>query len=208
MTTPADYLDFAYRTALAAGEVTLPHFRVPITVVDKGVGGYDPVTAADRDAEAVIRAEDVILSGRVDAALGAGTATRLHRALEVILGRMPSHVLGRGASADGVLAALSEAIAASRRVGWYRHVLKEKAGIALSLQDDYRTAVDRGLFAPMVRLEHFACATTRGGSSATASGAASPASRMAPGGPPWRRAARRRVKGSAACRTLSSRGHP
>ncbi|MBP1776136.1 MAG: amidohydrolase, partial [candidate division NC10 bacterium] len=30
------------------------------------------------------------------------------------------------------------------------------------LQDDYRTAVDRALFAPMVRLEHFACATTRG----------------------------------------------
>ena len=57
MTTPAAYLDFAYRTALAAGEVTLPHFRVPIPVVDKGVGGYDPVTAADRDAEAVIRAE-------------------------------------------------------------------------------------------------------------------------------------------------------
>ena len=50
MTTPAAYLDFAYRTALAAGEVTLPHFRVPIPVVDKGVGGYDPVTAADRDA--------------------------------------------------------------------------------------------------------------------------------------------------------------
>ncbi len=57
---------------------------------------------------------------------------------------------------------LSAAIAASRRVGWYRHVLQEKAGIAVSLQDDYRTAVDRALFAPMVRLEHFACATTRG----------------------------------------------
>ena len=56
MTTPAAYLDFAYRTALAAGEVTLPHFRVPIAVADKGGGGYDPVTAADRDAEAVIRA--------------------------------------------------------------------------------------------------------------------------------------------------------
>jgi hypothetical protein len=37
---------------------------------------------------------------------------------------------------------LSAAIADSRRVGWYRHVLKEKAGIAVSLQDDYRTAVD------------------------------------------------------------------
>ena len=56
---------------------------------------------------------------------------------------------------------LSEAIAASRHAGWYRHVLKEKARIAVSIQDDYRTGVDRELFAPVVRLEHFACATTR-----------------------------------------------
>lgn len=55
-TTPADYLAFALETVEAAGRVTLPHFRVPIEVADKGVGGYDPVTAADRDAEAVIRA--------------------------------------------------------------------------------------------------------------------------------------------------------
>jgi myo-inositol-1(or 4)-monophosphatase len=54
--TPAAFLDFAHRTVVAAGAVTLPHFRVPITVDDKGDAGYDPVTAADRDAEAVIRA--------------------------------------------------------------------------------------------------------------------------------------------------------
>ena len=54
--TPDDYLEFAYRTAVDAGAVTLPHFRVPIAVDDKGGGDYDPVTAADRDAEAVIRA--------------------------------------------------------------------------------------------------------------------------------------------------------
>jgi predicted TIM-barrel fold metal-dependent hydrolase len=57
---------------------------------------------------------------------------------------------------------LSDAINNSRKAGWYRHVLKEKAGIAVSIQDDYRTAVDRDLFVPVVRLEHFACATTRG----------------------------------------------
>ncbi len=56
---------------------------------------------------------------------------------------------------------LSEAIADSRRTGWYRHVLKEKARIAVSIQDDYRTAVDKQFFVPVVRLEHFACATTR-----------------------------------------------
>lgn len=55
--TPEAYLDFAYRTAVAAGAVALPHFRVPIAVEDKGESAYDPVTVADRDAEAVIRAE-------------------------------------------------------------------------------------------------------------------------------------------------------
>jgi myo-inositol-1(or 4)-monophosphatase len=53
-----DYLEFAYRMALAAGEAILPHFRVALDVEDKGgARGYDPVTIADRAAEAVIRAE-------------------------------------------------------------------------------------------------------------------------------------------------------
>ena len=34
--TPEDYLEFAYRTVVAAGAATLPHFRVPIAVDDKG----------------------------------------------------------------------------------------------------------------------------------------------------------------------------
>jgi myo-inositol-1(or 4)-monophosphatase len=54
----ADFLEFAYRTARAAGEAILPHFRVALDVEDKGgARGYDPVTVADRAAEAVIRAE-------------------------------------------------------------------------------------------------------------------------------------------------------
>lgn len=56
---------------------------------------------------------------------------------------------------------LSDAIAASNRPGWYAHVLKEKARIILSIQDDGRAAVDRTFFAPVVRLEHFAAARTR-----------------------------------------------
>ena len=56
--TTADFLDFAQRTAEAAGAASLPHFRVALDVEDKGgVKGYDPVTAADHAAEAVIRAE-------------------------------------------------------------------------------------------------------------------------------------------------------
>ena len=52
----ADYLEFAYRTAVAAGEAILPHFRQPLDVDNKDrVGGYDPVTIADRAAETVIR---------------------------------------------------------------------------------------------------------------------------------------------------------
>jgi predicted TIM-barrel fold metal-dependent hydrolase len=62
----------------------------------------------------------------------------------------------------GTFEKLSDAIAASARPGWYRHVLKDKAGIEISIQDDYRTDVDRAFFAPAVRLEHFACAGSRG----------------------------------------------
>jgi len=54
----SSYLELAYRMALAAGAAILPHFRVAIDVEDKGgAKGYDPVTVADRAAEAVIRAE-------------------------------------------------------------------------------------------------------------------------------------------------------
>jgi hypothetical protein len=56
---------------------------------------------------------------------------------------------------------LSEAIAASNRPGWYHHVLKDKARIAISIQDDGRASVDKTFFAPVVRLEHFAAARTR-----------------------------------------------
>lgn len=54
----ADFLEFAVRVAVTAGEAILPHFRESIAVEDKGgARGYDPVTVADRAAEAVIRTE-------------------------------------------------------------------------------------------------------------------------------------------------------
>lgn len=50
------YLEFAYDAALAAGREILPHFRRALAVEDKGSpAGYDPVTVADRAAEASIR---------------------------------------------------------------------------------------------------------------------------------------------------------
>ena len=50
------YVEFAYRTAIAAGEAILPHFRQPIDVDNKDLdGGFDPVTVADRAGETVIR---------------------------------------------------------------------------------------------------------------------------------------------------------
>jgi myo-inositol-1(or 4)-monophosphatase len=60
MTAAADYrryAGFACEAAEAAGAAILPHFRAPITVADKAAGraAYDPVTEADRAAEAVIR---------------------------------------------------------------------------------------------------------------------------------------------------------
>jgi hypothetical protein len=56
---------------------------------------------------------------------------------------------------------LSEAIAKSAKPGWYQHVLKDKAGIVISIQDDGRANVDKRFFAPVVRLDHFAAARTR-----------------------------------------------
>ena len=56
-TRTPDFLEFTFRTAIAAGAAILPHFREAIDVADKGGGGgYDPVTIADRAGEAVIRA--------------------------------------------------------------------------------------------------------------------------------------------------------
>ena len=53
----ASYMEFAHATAVAAGAAILPHFRNAIDVENKDrVGGYDPVTVADRAAEASIRA--------------------------------------------------------------------------------------------------------------------------------------------------------
>jgi myo-inositol-1(or 4)-monophosphatase len=50
-------LEFAHSLATDAGAAILPHFRAPIDVEDKGgARGYDPVTVADRGAEASIRA--------------------------------------------------------------------------------------------------------------------------------------------------------
>jgi histidinol phosphatase-like enzyme (inositol monophosphatase family) len=52
----SEYLEFACATAVTAGAAILPHFRRPLDVENKDrVGGYDPVTLADRAAETVIR---------------------------------------------------------------------------------------------------------------------------------------------------------
>ena len=51
------FAQFALDAAHEAGVAILPHFRAAIDVEDKGgTRGYDPVTEADRAAEAVIRA--------------------------------------------------------------------------------------------------------------------------------------------------------
>ena len=49
------HLDFAHLLADQSAKAILPHFRKIIAVDDKGTGrDYDPVTAADRNAERVI----------------------------------------------------------------------------------------------------------------------------------------------------------
>ncbi len=51
-----DYHAFFDRLADAAAEAILPHFRETIDVENKKSGGFDPVTAADRESEAAMRA--------------------------------------------------------------------------------------------------------------------------------------------------------
>lgn len=57
MSTPANFVEFACALADAARAATLPVAAGALAVEDKGAGGrFDPVTAADRDAERAMRA--------------------------------------------------------------------------------------------------------------------------------------------------------
>lgn len=50
-----DTIDFAHRLADAAGAAIRPYFRQQIEVVNKSATAFDPVTAADREAEMAMR---------------------------------------------------------------------------------------------------------------------------------------------------------
>jgi myo-inositol-1(or 4)-monophosphatase len=55
--TAIDFRAFVERLANVAGEAILPFFRTSLSIEDKGrAGRFDPVTAADRAAEAAMRA--------------------------------------------------------------------------------------------------------------------------------------------------------
>ncbi len=58
-------------------------------------------------------------------------------------------------------APLSQAIAKSRRENWYRKVMKEMAGIDLSVVDIHTTAVDREHFVPAMRMDYIISVRTR-----------------------------------------------
>src|SRR5690606_30036793 len=47
--------DFALELAQTAGGIAQAHFRQPVTVENKGVSSFDPVTNADRAIERVLR---------------------------------------------------------------------------------------------------------------------------------------------------------
>ena len=53
--TVIDFTAFIGRLATASGETILPFFRTSLAVDNKGDGKFDPVTEADRAAEAVMR---------------------------------------------------------------------------------------------------------------------------------------------------------
>jgi histidinol phosphatase-like enzyme (inositol monophosphatase family) len=59
MTIDDDTIAFAHRLAAAAGAIIRPYFRRRIEIADKGAAAnaaFDPVTAADKEAEQAIRA--------------------------------------------------------------------------------------------------------------------------------------------------------
>ena len=53
--TVIDFSAFTARLAAASGETILPFFRTSLGVDNKSARGFDPVTEADRAAEAVMR---------------------------------------------------------------------------------------------------------------------------------------------------------
>lgn len=52
---PVELYTFMEKLAQLSGDAILPFFRTQLSVLDKGNGGFDPVTEADRAAETVIR---------------------------------------------------------------------------------------------------------------------------------------------------------
>ena len=55
--TAIDFSSFVNELAKISGETILPFFRTSLEIENKKPGGFDPVTAADRAAEARMRAE-------------------------------------------------------------------------------------------------------------------------------------------------------
>jgi len=55
MNSMTSFLPFLNQLADAAAEAIMPHFRTGMTVEDKGSELFDPVTVADREAEAAMR---------------------------------------------------------------------------------------------------------------------------------------------------------
>lgn len=53
--TAVDFAVFVDELASASGEAILPFFRTSLAIENKQAGGFDPVTEADRAAEAVMR---------------------------------------------------------------------------------------------------------------------------------------------------------
>lgn len=53
---PSEFEDFSRKLCDAAAEQTLPRFRMRLAIENKDTAGFDPVTEADKAAEAAIRA--------------------------------------------------------------------------------------------------------------------------------------------------------
>ena len=91
LTAPTAFLD---RLADAASDSIMPHFRAGAAVEDKGADAFDPVTAADRAAEAAMRA---FITGLPVW----GTLIGLTRAGAPLIGMMAQPFTGERFAGDG-----------------------------------------------------------------------------------------------------------
>jgi len=155
------YLDFAVHSAELAGREILRYFRCRIEVHNKATGGFDPVTAADRAAEAIIRAEirrEFPDHGIVGEEHGSSDgASPMYWLIDPIDG---TRAFITGQLHWGTLIALNDGERPIVGVMHQPYVGETFAGSSLGAELRYRDGIERLATRPCARLEEAVLCTT------------------------------------------------